>query len=258
MSPTDSASVPDTDIQAYIDDELDIARRIDVETYLAATPEAATRVMSDLRTRDELRLAFGTLRAAESPQITDLARRLESRFAFRDILRRASRAAALVALIGFGWVAHEVLGPISSTEVIASVAPPYYVEEAVRAHGTTVLRASMASQPGLPDFDPEEIRAATAIVMPELPETWHVSDVQVFPSRFGPSVELAAETGENGLVSLFAVRPGSFAVTPPTLAPGDEASSAYFQVGEVAYVLVGRNDAHALEHAAERLAETLY
>ncbi|RUU56499.1 anti-sigma factor, partial [Mesorhizobium sp. M7A.T.Ca.TU.009.01.1.1] len=45
--------VTDIDLDAYVDDQVDVTRRIEVEAFLSARPEAAARVMSDLRTRDE-------------------------------------------------------------------------------------------------------------------------------------------------------------------------------------------------------------
>jgi anti-sigma factor RsiW len=120
------------------------------------------------------------------------------------------------------------------------------------------LRASMVSQPEVPDYDPVELRAATGIVMPELPAEWVVRDVQVFPSRFGPSVEMAIATESFGLVSLFAVRPGTFDVVRPTIAGASDTSTAFFQIGEVAYALVASGDGRKLDSAAERLADTLY
>ena len=45
----DSAPVTDTDLDAYVDDQLDVTRRIEVEAFLSTRPETAARVMSDLR-----------------------------------------------------------------------------------------------------------------------------------------------------------------------------------------------------------------
>ncbi|TIT87222.1 MAG: anti-sigma factor, partial [Mesorhizobium sp.] len=90
------------------------------------------------------------------------------------------------------------------------------------------------------------------------PDDWKIRDVQIYPSRFGPSVEMAVETKDLGLVSLFAIRPGTFDVVKPTVAPSGDISSAYFQIGEVAYAVVGRSDAVDLDRAAEKLARTLY
>lgn len=115
----------------------------------------------------------------------------------------------------------------------------------------------MVSQPEVSDFDPAEIRAATAIVMPLLPDGWQIKDVQIYPSRFGPSVEMAVASEDDGMLSLFAVRPGTFDVVSPTaLSNGDVA--AYFQIGEVAYVLIAKPDAAPLDRAAEQLAASLY
>jgi len=250
--------VTDADLNGYVDDQIDVARRIEVEAYLAERPETAARVMADLRTRDELRLALAGPASASRPSTTDAARRLERGLAFGRVLGHLQRVAAVAVFVSAGWLANEAIGPFSISEVVASTPPPAYVEDAMRAHGTSVLRASMASQPEVSAFDAEEIRSATAIVMPTLPADWAVRDVQIYPSRFGPSVEMAIETDELGLLSLFAVRPGTFDVITPTLAPSDDASSAFFQIGEVAYALVASGDVKELDRAAERLAATLY
>jgi anti-sigma factor RsiW len=48
----------EAEIQAYVDGELDLPRRIEVEAHLEANPALAAQVMADLRLRDALRLAF--------------------------------------------------------------------------------------------------------------------------------------------------------------------------------------------------------
>ena len=250
--------VTDADIDAYVDDQLDVGRRIEVEAFLSVRPEVAARVMSDLRLRDELRMALAGSNGMARPTTTEAARRLERGLARGRVLAVLQRAAAAAVLVGAGWLANGILGPIAVTKVVASTQPPAYVEEAVRAHKTTLVREAMPSQMEAPRYDADEIRAATAIVMPSLPGDWKIRDVQVYPSRFGPSVEMAVETKELGLVSLFAIRPGGFDVVKPTIAPSGDVSSAYFQIGEVAYAVVGQGDAGKLDRAAEALASTLY
>jgi anti-sigma factor RsiW len=250
--------VTDTDLDAYVDDQLDVARRIEVEAFLSARPEAAARVMSDLRTRDELRVALAGSDGMARPATADAARRLERGLARKRVFAVLQRAAAAAVLVVAGWLANGVFGPIAVTKVVASPQPPPYVEDAVRAHRTTLVREMMPSQLEAPAYNADEIRAATAIVMPSLPDDWKVRDVQVYPSRFGPSVEVAVETKDLGLASLFAIRPGTFDVVKPTVAPSGDISSAYFQIGEVAYAVVGRSDVHNLDRAAETLAKTLY
>ena len=254
--------VSDADLQAYVDDELSVARRIDVEAHLSAHPAQASRVMADLRIRDELRLAL-----ADAPRpvasgaglaTMEAARRLEGGLSRQSWMRRLRIAASVALLIGAGWLAHGQFGPLGVSRVVASDLPPAYLEDAVRAHRTTLLRAGMNSQAGTSAYDPAEIRAATAIVMPALPEDWQVSDVQVFPSAFGPSVEMSVKTKDFGAVSLFAVSPGSFDVVPATTVPTGDLNAAYWQVGEVAYALVAKSESRELDRAAARLARSLY
>ena len=104
-----------------------------------------------------------------------------------------------------------------------------------------------------------EIRSATAIVLPDLPKGWTVIDTQVFPSAYGPSVELVLEPRKDERLSLFAVRPGSFAVQHVLLFHADNARAAYWQIGDVAYALVSDGkDAVKLSDAANKLLRTLY
>lgn len=255
------------DLQAYVDDQLDVGRRIDVEAYLSANPAAASRVMGDLRIRDELRLALaGTPRAASTAAArlatVEAARRLQNALARARWTRRLRIAAMVALLVGAGWMANAQFGHFGVSRVVASSLPPAYLEDAVRAHRTALVRAHMPSQPGASHYDPADILSATAIVMPVLPEGWKVADVQVFPSTFGPSVEMTVEAGEIGTASLFAVRPGGFDVVPATTVPREDLTAAYWQVGEVAYALVAHTGApaaaRALDRAAGRLARTLY
>lgn len=248
--------VTDADLDAYVDDQLDVARRIEVEAFLSARPETAARVMSDLRTRDELRVALAGSKGMARPATADAARRLERGLARGRVLGVLQRAAAVAVFVAAGWLANGMLGPV--TQVVASTQPPAYLEEAIRAHRTTLMREAMSSQTEAPNYDSDEIRAATAIVMPSLPKDWKVRDVQVYPSQFGPSVEMIVEAGELGLISLFAIRPGTFDVVRPAVAPSGDISSAYFQIGDVAYAIVARSDVRDLDRAAETLAKTLY
>lgn len=250
--------VTDIDLDAYVDDQVDVTRRIEVEAFLSARPEAAARVMSDLRTRDELRVALAGSKGMARPATADAARRLERGLARGRLFGVLQRAAAVAGFVAAGWLANGIIGPMSVNKVVASPQPPAYVDEAVQAHRTTLVRESMPSQAETPNYNAGEIRAATAIVMPSLPTDWRVRDVQIYPSRFGPSVEMAVETKDMGLVSLFAIRPGTFDVVKPTIAPSGDISSAYFQIGDVAYAVVGRSEVHDLDRAAETLAKTLY
>ena len=250
--------VVEADLDAYVDDQLDAGRRIEIARYLSHHPEQAARVMSDLQARDELRLALAGMYSKGSPETSEAARRLERGLMRNRLLGSLQRVAALAVLVGLGWLAHAGFGPLTISEVVASTPPPAYVSDAVMAHKTSLVRAGMKSQPEVASYDPAEIRAATAITMPQLLNRWAVKDVQLFPSTFGPSVEMEIRSDDLGEISLFAVRPGTFDVVKPQALRIDESSAAYFQIGDVAYVLVSNANAPDLESTALQLAKTLY
>lgn len=247
----------DTDLDAYVDGELDVARRIQVESYLSENPDIAAKVMADLSMKGELRLALAGEDTFGRIETRDAARRLERGLSYGRILHAVQRIAAVAVLVAAGWVAHTSFGAFTATEVAASTPAPAYVEDAVRAYQTAQLRQTMPSQTA-PHYNADEIRAATAITMPELPKGWKVSDVQIFPSEFGPSVEMAIQEADGKQLSLFAVRPGAFAVQPVGHLALDNAEAAYWQIGEVAYALVAGDGGSNLDRAAEGLARSLY
>lgn len=250
--------ITQADFDAYIDDQLLGARRIEVAGYLSEHPEEAARVMADLRGRDELRLALSLPASVPGLASAQAAERLQRSLVRRRIFNALQRVAAVAVFVGLGWLAHANFGPLVVSEVVASTPPPAYVEDAVRAHRASLLREGMQSQPETSRYDPAEIRATTAIVMPELPGEWTVKDAQLFPSTFGPSIELEISSGQMGALSLFAVRPGTFDVVKPKVVRIEESSAAYFQIGEVAYALVSNTASTELDKAASRLADTLY
>jgi anti-sigma factor RsiW len=246
----------DTDLDAYVDGELDVARRIEVESYLSENPAIAAKVMADLSIRGELRLALAGEVPAGRAETREAARRLERGLSYGRVLGTIQRIAAVAVLVTAGWVAHSPLGAFTATEVVASTRPPAFVEDAARAYRTTEVREQ--AEPGASTaYNPDEIRAATGIVLPDLPQDWVVSDAQIYPSEFGPSVELAiAKKGER--LSLFAVRPGSFSVEKVSHVSLDGVQATYWRIGEVAYVLIADGKSSNLDSEAGQLARTLY
>jgi anti-sigma factor RsiW len=248
--------ITETDLMGYVDDQIDVARRIELEDYLAKHPAAAARVMADLRTRDALRLSFAAPMPQPSARMLDAARRLDRSLARHGIDLRLRRMAAMVALIGFGWFAHAQVG-LGITDSEAAPKPPAFVEDALHSHETALLRARMTSQLKTAEYDPAEILAETGIQLPALPGDWRILDAQVFPARDGHSVELALEAGDLGRMSLFAAQVPAFNVIAPTVARFDHARSVYWQTGPLAYALTGTASEGAIERAAIRLSRKL-
>lgn len=244
--------ISEVDLDAYVDDQLAVDRRIAVEAHLATHPETAARVMTDLRMRNELRLALGGQPEVVSPRTNEAARKLERAIGRSHRLRQLPRIAALGLVLCVAWLAHAHIGGIGA--VNATVSTPAHVTEAL-----TTFRAQKDRLPAkvAEPYRPADIRAMTAIALPELPEGWSVRGTEIVPSRFGPSIELTLDADRIGRAALFAVRPGTFDVVPAT-AVHDGESAAYWQIGDVAYVLVAQTDAKDLELIARDLAATLY
>src|SRR5919107_4471769 len=106
----DRPAVSDTDLQAYIDGQLEPARRVEVEAHLATRPERAAEVMEGLRLRDELRLFLGEEGWPPAPETTALGERLARALRLRALVprfRAGLAAACLVGLgVGLGWAGH--------------------------------------------------------------------------------------------------------------------------------------------------------
>jgi anti-sigma factor RsiW len=251
-----SDPITEADLLAYVDDQLDPTRRIEVEEHLARDPKAAARIMADLKDRDALRLLHAALLPRPSASMLEAATRLERALAWQEFGLKLRRIAAVVALIGLGWFAHGQVG-LGINDSEASPKPPAFVEDALHSHETGLLRARMTSQPEVEDYNPAEILAATGIQLPPLPGDWQVRDAQIFPSRHGHSVELAIDAGSLGRVSLFAVQASAFNVIAPTLARFGSAKAVYWQTGPLAYALTGNGGDKDLEQAAIRLSGKL-
>lgn len=248
-----SDPITEADLIAYVDDQLDPARRIEVEEHLASDPDAAARVMADLKDRDTLRLIHAAPLPRPAEPMLTAAIRLERALGWRELGLKLRRIAAVVALIGFGWFAHGQVG-LGITDSEASPKPPAFVEDALHSHETALVRARMVSQPESAAYDPAEILTETGIRLPTLPEDWRVRDAQVFPSRDGHSVELTVDAGDLGPVSLFAGHVPVFNVIDPTVARSGEAKTVYWQTGQLAYALTGTGSDKAIERAAQRLS----
>lgn len=168
-----------------------------------------------------------------------------------SVRRRFQHAAPLALALGIGWLAHDAAGPLTGRATAAS-----FVDAAVTSHQIARLRAAMRSQHEAAEYDRAEIRAATGITMPRLPASWHLSDVQIYPSDAGPIVQVAARTAEGEEISFVAMRIDTPAGRTPLLSSrkGDEV--AYWEEGGQAYGIVGAISAERLLLLASDIART--
>ncbi|PIK71486.1 anti-sigma factor family protein [Methylobacterium frigidaeris] len=256
--------ITEADLNAYIDGQLDLARRIEVEEHLAARPEVAARVMADLHTRDALCAAFGpvqgvAVRPGPTPErLAAAARRLDRAMTWRRIGARLQRAAVIAMLVGTGWLLHNETGDFGVQNTIASThypdSAPAFVEEALQARQAALVRARVTSQRPTPAYERREVEAATGIALPDLPADWRVDDMQIFPSRSGAGVEVAIDAGSLGKVALFATRTSDAEASAPAIVRSPEAVTVYWKAGHGAYALSGSGSEPDLGRAAATLA----
>lgn len=247
--------ISDIDLDAYVDDQLDAQRRIEVEEYLSRHPEEAMRVMADLRTRDALRLAFTESAAREAPTETQalLAQRLQYSLRRGRVLEHLRQATAAAVLFGIGWAGHVGFVRFSPASEVA-LAATTFVDQAITAHRTSQLRAGMLSQPHVAHLNTEDILRTIGIPMPAVPSDWKVLDVQVFPSAAGPSVEVVMRAGNLGPLSVFATKTTrQLDITGRASSRQGDAGVVYWQKGEWAYAVIGEQADTELDHAAGQL-----
>ncbi|MEH3118248.1 MAG: zf-HC2 domain-containing protein [Methylorubrum populi] len=249
-------AVTESDLIAYVDGELDPMRRLEVEAHLARDSGDALQVMADLRDRDALREAFPSLPSPGPERLRTGARRIDRAFAWQRVNSRLRRAAAVVVLVGAGWLAHTETGTFGVPGSFASPIDASLAEEAQQARRAVQIRARATTQPAASSYDPADLEAATGVDLPPLPKGWNVRDVQIFPSRNGTGIEVSIVSAEIGELALFAKRSSGLSPAEGTepVARSSDGTTAYWRNGSTAYALSGSRDDPALHAAAAHLA----
>ncbi|WP_246171557.1 anti-sigma factor family protein [Sphingobium limneticum] len=228
------------EIDAYVDDQLDLPRRFVVETHLSRHPDQAAQVMADLSTRSALRLMAP--HPSTAPQaVRDAAAQLQAAPAKPRWRRTLPLVAPLAAAAGLALVFLRPSGP------------PDYVDYAVNSHRIAMMRAAMVSQVETPKYDAREIASNTRIAMPHLPDDWRVTDVQLFPTERGPALVIAVKTEGGQNFSLFALRDRSRAPERPDAVQEGAESVAYWRRGDMSYALTGSGEPRLMDATAEAL-----
>ncbi len=228
----DEALITEMDLLAFVDDQLDDRRRMEIQAWLADRPQEAARVMRDLSDCTALRLAVAEMRVAPSPALTALASRSVPipPPAWR---RYAAMAAVVTAAALLGVASDQRFG----TPLMGGA--PGYVEDAVQSHEVSLVRVGMSSRPKTPWMRPGDIRTAIRIRLPALPADWRLIDVQVFPSDEGPSAQLLIDAGEQGELSLFSSQTEGDDTFQPVVVRRDGESVAFWEIEGQSFVLIG-------------------
>jgi anti-sigma factor RsiW len=249
--------ITETDLQAYVDDQLDAGGRLEVADYLVRNPEVAARVLADLRATEAMRMLARRDASPPAARLTTAASHLESG------LKRSRRTARLrwaasvaVILTSLAGIGAYQSGRGLTFSAPASATIPVYVEEAMMSHRTALKRQQMRSQLETPRFDPKDVRAATRIRIPRLPDGWRLRDVQVFPSDYGPSLQIVAD-GQTAPLFLFAAVGRSELSDKPVMRTSDSGPIACWSRDGIIYVLSGGRSAADLQAAAADLSDNM-
>ncbi|WP_448203782.1 anti-sigma factor family protein [Azospirillum sp. sgz302134] len=279
MSEPISGPISDIDLNAYVDGELDAARRIEVEAYLASHPEAAARVMHDMRLRNEISLFMTEAApvqptaAAEAPSpgppharrtgwrrpigatIGAMVDRARGRAGAGSSVGRR-RAVAALCLIGIGWVLHGTAESVSVNPVAAAHAATHYITVAAQTH-QQAQHSEISFKPfadaahslfkRLNSHNPE-----VTVPLPELDIARVPDGLRTVSWDGGIAVQAAYHAGREGLITLFASEVDHFAVTAPQAERIGDVAVAYWQVGNTVYALCGeRSESEILAHARD-------
>lgn len=228
------------ELHAYIDGQLDPARRFAIESQLMQDPERAAWVMGELSGRSALQLLADDPRPI-APAVIARAAQLDG-----APPRRLARAGAI-----FGAVS---LAAAASLVLAWPAGPPGYVDYAVSSHRIAMMRANMPSQIEAPVLDAKEIENNTSIDLPVLPADWRVTDVQLFPTDEGPALLVAVTAGDGQRMSLFALKSRSDAPKRPNAVREGPQSVAYWRRNDMSYALTGDGEPGAMDARAETLA----
>ena len=136
-------------------------------------------------------------------------------------------------------------------------AEEYFIKEALQSHKVAEMRNALRRSPPTV-FNIGEVGSFARIALPVLPQGWRITDVQLFPSDSGPSLQMTITNDVSRPVSLFAVRDDRVAPAKPAVLTRDGKTVAYWQEGELAYALISKKKQPAeLDRLAEDIADNV-
>lgn len=239
--PTDK--VDDMEIEAYIDGELDLSRRLAVEDHLSRHPDLAAKVMADFRNRSALQLltrADVILSRSLSGTVEKI--RKEGRMFWYRRPALGLAAMAIVALTGV-------------VVLERNNRPPSYINLAVTSHRTLADRIGFGVNKPVSERT-HTLLLASRIAVPRLPSDWRVTDVELLDARTEPAILIAVKTAEGHHLSILAIRKRSSAPRDPDTVRNGGQSVAYWRKGDFSYALTGEGDPDQIDATADALADS--
>lgn len=226
--------VHESELQAYVDGQLDTVTRVAVQAYLETHADAACEVMEALRQRDELRLWLQDEGEPSDAGTAALTRQFGQALGYRRLIPKMAWAAGIACLLGLGGIGHALLG--SSNLELAADPEHVLADDAAQAWRIVQLseaetnRAAAIAEP-LPTAHPARLPAHA------WPEGVRPLRSETIDWQGGTAmVELAATTGGDELVLMQAKVEADDAQTPGVETVNGVTTVAWREDG-VAYAL---------------------
>lgn len=241
----------DAELHAFVDGQLDLADRLDVQARLAEDADLAAQISADLRLNDELRLLASHIAPAEvSERTREAAERLSSALIADRRRRPLQGIAAAVAIFALGWGANMGWTEIRG-EAIASPEPA-----AIERELSPTLLTALGPDRQL-DFLPATLGRVLGVTVPGIPTGWQVVNSSIVSHAGSAAANLIFQTAEYGRLALTIWRDGDVRIVLPEFSDVSESVSAHWKIVADNYALRSE-DGRPIETAALKLFQTLY
>lgn len=248
------------DLHAYIDGELDPARRLEFEAFLASNPAAAARLHDYLHQREVLRQGFARM-AGDPPRHTEsLTGRLYGRLRKERVIRRFGPLAAAVLLLAGGA---NIAALVHHQQKTAAYGVPEFAEEAAEMHESAVSQSLAFSDLSLSDLNamaeglPHRLGAIT-VNLPALdPNLLTLLRATLVPLNSGVGLQFVYREKDGEMLTLLVVAGepiddrGLHAVEERGL------QLVYWRNGATAYTLAGSRSDSDLLLVAKKMADSV-
>ncbi len=253
--------VSEGDLHAYVDGQLDPARRARVEAYLAAHPDDVARLHEYESQNFGLHVLFGGTEMYPDLEIDRLSGQFAQAMRQQGLLLEMKRMAAglllLVGVLGVGWLAHDNYTR-SDDPFLA------FTRQAVGAH--TLFAGRNSAHHVVTDTDESTVVSwlsqrltGVPVRAPDLNRLgFSLAMERILPSANGPAAQLLYEHEETDApVTLFIGKNGDAGQAAFTFVQNEDVSIFYWQNGSFAYSLAGRIERKKLLALAEAVSEQL-
>ena len=268
----------DSDLHAYVDGQLDSARRIEVETWLAEDEEAARRVEAYRAQNAALHCLFDTiLNEPLDGRLADLGHRLGDRLDASTAQRpwwtqpgwrRMAAALTFIAAgLGAGWLGHgQMTTPLPAVAQAPAPAPAQpslqaFADEATQAHSFYAnsrfeVEMGADNQDALNNWLSE--RLGRSVFGPDLSGIgYRLIGGRSLPTEGGAVAQYMYETDGGNRLTLFVGTPQADQQAAFSFVKHGEIASFYWAEGVLSYALAGRFERDQLMTIAQTVHQKL-